>query len=210
MRLSLLLILTTAIARADLDTAPLEDWLSRQGEVKSLEARFTQERKLPALKKPVTTDGTLAMSRPGRLRWELGDPAKTIAVSDGETMTLVDVAKKRARRLPADSPQARQFTLLGDGALRGDLDGFKAAFELVESRVTQGIYQLTARPKERRLREHVSWVFLDIDTKTKELRALEFQLEDKSRIRTVFRDTRLNPEIPADRFTVDLTGYKVR
>jgi len=209
MRLTFLLLLA-GIARADLDTAPLEAWLSRQTDVKSLEAEFTQERKLPALKNPVTTEGILSMARPGKLRWELGKPAKTIAVSNGATMTLVDVAKKRARTLPADSAKARQFTLLADGALRGDLEGFRATFELVESRMTHGIYQLTTKPRERSLREHVSWVFLDIDPKKNELRALEFQLEDKSRIRTIFTRTRINAELPADRFTVDLEGFTVR
>jgi outer membrane lipoprotein carrier protein len=209
MRLILLLLLT-GLARADLDTAPLEAWLSRQTEVKSLEAEFTQERRLPALRNPVRTEGTLSMARPGKLRWELGKPAKTIAVSDGTTMTLVDVAKGRARTLPADSAKARQFTLLADGALRGDLEGFKATFELVESRVTRGIYQLTTRPKERGLRQHVSWVYLDIDPQKNELRALELQLEDKSRIRTIFTRTRINPDLPAGRFEVDLSGYTVR
>lgn len=210
MRLPLLVLLSASLAHAELDTRPLEAWLNRQDDVKSLVADFSQERKLPALKNPVTTQGTLAMARPGKLRWELGDPPKTIAVSDGSTMTLVDVEKKRARSLPADSAKARQFTLLADGALRGDLEGFKETFELVESRVTDGIYQLTVRPKERSLREHVSWVFLDIDPDKNELRALELQLEDKSRIRTVFTRTRLNVEIPAERFNVDLTGYRVR
>ncbi|MBB5353092.1 outer membrane lipoprotein carrier protein [Haloferula luteola] len=201
--------LTVLSAHADLDTAPLRAWLEAQKKVQSLDADFTQERTLPALKKPVSTPGRLTLSKPGKLRWDLGTPPKTIAVSDGETITLIDVEKKRAMRLDADSSRARSFTLLGDKALSGGLDGFTEAFELVESRVTEGIYQLTTRPKDRRMRDKVDYVFFDIDPKTQQLRALELRLDDKSRIRTIFRNTRLNAKVEADRFAVDLSGFKI-
>ena len=213
MRLFALLTLAlAAIAplQAEVDTAPLAAWLERQSEIRSVQADFIQERKLPALKKPVETPGTLSLSRPGKLRWELGKPVKTIAVSDGETMTLVDLAKNEARTLPADSPRAKQFTFLADGSFGGSLEGFTRAFELVESRVTNGIYQLTVRPKNRSLRDRAPWMFLDIDPKRDELRAFEVQLEDGSRIRTIFTRSRFNVAIPEDRFTVDLSGVKVK
>ncbi len=208
MRLLFLLLLAVT-ARAEVDTGPLKAWLEGQKSVKTLDAEFTQERTLAALKKPVSTPGRLTLAKPGKLRWDLGNPPKTIAVSDGETMTLVDVEKKRARRLDADSSRARSFSLLGDDALNGGLEGFTQAFELVESRVTNGIYQLTTRPKDRRMRDQIGYVFFDIDPSTNQLRALEIRLDDKSRIRTVFRNTRINPKVPDSRFQVDLTGYKV-
>ena len=210
MRFLACLLALTSIASAELDTAPLEAWLAKQGSVTSLQADFIQERTLPALRKPVTTPGTFSMQRPGKMRWELGKPAKTLAVSDGTTMTLVDVDKKRARQISADSARAKPFTLLSDGALNGDLEGFKKTFDLIESRVTNGIYQLTTRPRDRNMRDKVEWVFLDIDPKTQLLPPMEIRLDDKSRIRTIFSNSKINPKLPADRFTADLTGYKVQ
>ena len=46
----LLSLLVVASARAD--NAPLDAWLKRQVSITTLDARFTQERKLPALKNP--------------------------------------------------------------------------------------------------------------------------------------------------------------
>ena len=60
------------------------------------------------------------------------------------------------------------------------------------------------------MRERAPWIFLDIDPRSNELRALEVQLEDESRIRTVFQENRFNQPLPADTFSVDLTGYKVK
>jgi len=209
MRRTLLALLALAsIARADLDTKPLETWLTRQKDLKSLDAEFTQERKLPSLKNPVQSPGRLRMQRPGKMLWELGDPVKTMAVTDGKNMTLVQVDKKRGKRIDVDGSEAKQFTMLSDEAFR-DLAGFQNTFELVESSVTDGIYQITIRPKDKSIRSHVPWMFLDIDLKSWELRAMEIQLEDKSRVRTIFTKTKLNPSLDPAIFAPDLSGYSL-
>ena len=209
MRALLILLSLASLARAELDLKPLEVWIGKQKTLQSLDANFVQERKLPSLKKPVATPGRMRMVRPGKLHWELGNPVKTLAVSDGRTMTLLDVAKKRGKRIDASSPEARQFTLLSEEAFR-DLAGFQQAFELVESRMSGTIYQLTVRPKDKSLRKHVSWMFLDIDTRSQELRALDLELEDKSRIRTVFSNAKINAKVDPAIFTPDTTGYLMK
>jgi outer membrane lipoprotein carrier protein len=209
MRPLLVLLSLISLARAELDLKPLETWIGKQKNLQSLDADFVQERKLPSLKKPVSTPGRVRMQRPGKLRWELGQPVKTLAVSDGTTMTLLDVVKKRGKKVDADSANARQFTLLSDEAFR-DLAGFQQTFELVESRVADGIYQLTVRPKDKTMRRQVPWMFLDIDTRTYELRAFDLELEDKSRIRTVFTNAKINAKIDAAVFTPDVSGYLMR
>lgn len=190
------------------DTRALDAWLARQPTVRSLEATFTQERKLPTLKQPVVTEGRLAFLRPGMLRWELGTPAATVAVSDGTRLTLIDVAAKRARRMDADSPQARQFTILAGDAFR-DRDSFRKNFEITAHQVRQGIHQYTVRPLDRRMRSKLPWMFLDIDPARNELRAMEIELPDHSRIRSVFREVILNPPLDNSRFQFPLEGYQV-
>lgn len=209
MKALLVLAALTSLARADLDLKPLESWLAKQKEVQSLESDFVQERKLPSLKKPVSTPGKLRMQRPGKLLWELGEPVKTIAASDGASMLLLDVEKKRGKKIDASDPEARQFTMLSETAFR-DLAGFQDAFELVESRVTDGIYQLTVKPKDKQMRKHVNWMFLDIDPKSQELRALDLELEDKTRIRTVFTKNHLNAKIDPAVFQPDTAGYMMK
>lgn len=209
--LPILLFALTPLLHAEVEnTAPLEAWLERQASIETLQADFTQERRLPALKEPVSTPGSLTLVSDGSLRWTLGQPPKTVAISDGETVRLIDIAEQEARELSADSARAKPFTLLGDKALNGGLEGFREIFELVEVRMSRGIYQLTTRPRKGAMRRRVPWVFFDIDPEKRELRALEVELEDDTRIRTVFRNTRFNEEIPASRFEFDLSGYEIR
>ena len=209
MRLLLALLISISVARAGLDLKPLEAWIGKQKSLQSLDAEFVQERKLPSLKKPITTPGRMRMVRPGKLLWELGTPVKTMAVSDGATMTLLDVTKKRGKKIEAGSPEAKQFTLLSDESFR-DLASFQQAFELVESRQSDGIYQLTVRPKDKAMRKHVSWMFMDIDTRTQELRALDLEMDDKTRIRTVFSNAKINPKLDSALFTPDTSGYLMK
>jgi outer membrane lipoprotein-sorting protein len=89
-------------------------------------------------------------------------------------------------------------------------ENFHAMFEVSAHRVESGIHQYTLKPKERRLRSQVPWVFLDIDPAKNELRAMELELQDKSRIRTLFHNPRFNPKLPPALFTADLTGLTVK
>ncbi len=202
----LFLGLITTVRAVD---TPLDTWLKRQVSITSLDARFTQERKLPALKNPVTTSGRLCFSKPGKLRWQLGEPFETLVVSDGMTLTLVDTAAKTARRTAVDSPQAARFSLLSGEAFETP-EKFHQTFEIIDSRVTAGIFQYTLKAKNRRIRSQISWIFLDIDPEKNELRALEMELQDKSRLRTIFLQPRINLKLDDSLFNPDLTGYDVK
>lgn len=203
--LPFLAMLATALA----DNAPLEAWLKRQATISTLDAEFTQERKLPALKNPTTTPGRLSFAKPDKIRWQLGEPLETLAVSDGDTFTLIDAAAKTARRTRVDSPQAVRFSLLSGKAFQSSAD-FHQAFDVVGFRVVSGIHQYTLKAKDRRTRSAVPWIFLDIDPRKNELRALEFELQDKSRLRTVFHHPRFNPKLDDALFHPDLSGYVVK
>ena len=208
MRLTaLLLLLTLAVSRAG--DPQLEAWLKRQATITSLDAAFIQERKLPALKEPVTTPGRLCFSKPDKVRWQLGEPFETLVVADGKTLTLIDAAAKTARRTGVNSPQAARFSLLSGKAFDSS-ETFYQTFEVVESRITSGIHQYTLKAKDRRVRVQIPWIFLDIDPAKNELRALEMELQDKSRIRTVFANPKFNTKLDNSLFTPDLTGYDVK
>lgn len=204
-----LAILAVLISLVRADHAVLDAWLKRQSGIQSLEVSFTQERKLPALKQPVTTPGKLSFAKPGFVRWELGNPPATIAVSDGNQFTLVDTAAKSARRVSLDSPQAARFSMLTGKAFQTAAD-FYQTFEVVESRVDSGVHQFTLKPKDRRVKSHVPWVFLSIDPASNELRAMEMELEDKSRVRTLFEKPKFNGKIPPATFAVDLGGLTLK
>ena len=209
MRFPILIVtlLATAISRAD--NSPLEAWLKRQSTITTLDCEFTQERKLPALKNPTTTPGRLCFSKPDKVRWQLGVPFATLAISDGTMLTLIDAATKTARKTRVDSPQALRFSLMS-GKSFDSPEVFYQAFEVIASRVESGIHQYTLKAKDRRIRAQIPWIFLDIDPGKNELRALEMELTDKSRLRTIFNKPVFNSKLDDALFKPDLAGYEVK
>lgn len=201
------ILLSVSVAKAD--NAKLDAWLQRQATIRSLEVDFTQERKLPALKNPVITPGKLSFTMPDKVRWQLGEPAETLAMSDGSNFFLIEVAKKRARKTSVDSPEAARFSLLSGKAFQSS-ENFHAAFDVIAHQIDSGIHQYTIQAKDRRMRSQVPWIFLNIDPAKNELRAMEIELQDKSRVRTIFRNPKFNSEIPDSRYTPDLAGYSVK
>lgn len=198
-----------AYGKAKADEPVLDAWLARQASISSLDANFTQERKLPSLKEPTVTPGRISFAKPGKIRWQLGNPTQTLAVSDGTTLTMIEEADKSARQIAADSPQAARFSILTGKAFQ-DKTAFYESFEIFEKRVTSGIHQFTLKPKDRRFRSQVPWIFIDIDPSKQEMRVLEIELQDKSRIRTLFLNPKFNTKLPDSLFQPDLTGYKVK
>ncbi len=187
----------------------LEAWLARQARLRSLDAAFVQERRLPALREPLRTPGRLSILRPAMVRWQLGEPAETVVIGDGDTFTIIDHREDKVRKIPGDSPQAAQFAMLG-GAQFGDAAAFREAFEVVATRLVDGIHQYTLRPRDRRTRARLPWVFLDIETGESGgvLRALEIELQDKSRIRTVFHNPQFDVAFDAGHFTAPATNTR--
>jgi outer membrane lipoprotein-sorting protein len=202
----LLLVLAVNLSA---NNSALESWLGRQAGIKTLEVDFTQERKLAGLKKAVSTPGKLSFARPGRVRWELGDPPVTLMLADGANVTVIDYGNKTARRVAADSPQAARFGMMAGGGFQ-NAEQFHAMFEVAAHRVESGIHQYTLKPRDRKTRAQLPWVFLDIDPQRRELRAMELELKDKSRIRTVFQQPRFNLDLPDSVFAADLSGLTVK
>jgi outer membrane lipoprotein carrier protein len=184
------------------DNAALDAWLKHQTSVTSLDAAFTQERKIPALKNLTSTPGRLYFSKPDKFRYQLGNPMETLVISDGTNLTFVDVTNKVTRSTSVNSPQAARFSLLSGKAFSSP-EQFYVAFEVIADSVTQGIHQYTLKAKDRKTQTQIPWVFLDIDISKNELRAIELELQDKSRLRTIFQNPRFNSKLEDSIFKAD-------
>jgi outer membrane lipoprotein carrier protein len=96
-------------------------------DTKSFSAKFNEE--IAAVGAPKRQrQGTVSFRKPGRMRWEFGDPEKQTIVSDGETVYSYDPDLNQVVETPLKqaltSSSATSF-LLGIGNINRD---FKAAF----------------------------------------------------------------------------------
>src|SRR5690606_15736278 len=68
---------------------PLDQWLQKQEGARSLQADFTQTRKLKTFNKPLISEGKLTFMAPEYFRWEIQKPAPSIAIFGPEKVTVL-------------------------------------------------------------------------------------------------------------------------
>lgn len=199
-------------AAEPLDLAPVKKWIARQDEFRNVQADFTQTRALRALRSPVASPGRLWFSMPSSLRWELGDPAKTVVLRKGETYWLIQPAKKKAQRLSAGNVAqeggARGFAMM-EFPLATDFADFQRKFEVLSVATEGNRCHLEILPRDAQARKFLSALKIDFDTKTAHMIAFEMVTRDGSSMRNEFTNVRLNQKIDRRLFEYDLTGFEV-
>lgn len=197
------------------DMAPVKRWLSRQAEVRSVSADFIQERRLRALKKPISHHGKFWFKAPGSFRWELGTPAQTIAVQRADEGLWVLRPKKRQARRYTTEELAEE----GGGQMAGFMEsGFPRTYEdfLKNFTVTDvsrkdGAYIITTKLNDRRASIAVRKIEFTVDATSMHLKRFYLRFRDTSSITTIFPHPPVEGERVEDSvFDVDLEGYEVK
>ncbi|TAL01476.1 MAG: outer membrane lipoprotein carrier protein LolA, partial [Verrucomicrobia bacterium] len=94
---SFLLIISSRAADTN---AVLNGWFASQTNLQTWSADFTQTRALKTLTQPLVATGHISFAVPNKFRWELGRPAKTIALRQADEMFVIYPMLKRAERYP--------------------------------------------------------------------------------------------------------------
>jgi outer membrane lipoprotein-sorting protein len=71
-------------------------------------ARFVQERHLSLFNEPLRSEGCLCFQKPGRLRWEITGPYKSILVSDGSGVAQFEWVEDQWKKLDVGLAAALQ------------------------------------------------------------------------------------------------------
>ena len=193
MKFALKIASTAAVALAPLIAeAGAIDQLNRfLQDTRTLKADFAQVVVARGGRKPQESSGTVAISRPGKLRWEIVKPYPQLVVGDGEKIWIYDpelkqVTVRKAGQALGGSPAA---LLAGKNELERE-------FVLAEAGDVDGLAWVEATPKQSESGfEKVRLGFAGAD-----LRAME--LHDNFGQVTHIRFSKLvrNPDLPADTF----------
>lgn len=158
---------------------------------RTLKAEFTQMVIGKSGRKPQNSSGLVAISRPGKLRWDIQKPYPQLIVGDGEKIWIYDtelkqVTVRKAGQAISGSPAA---------ILSGNND-LEKNFTLAEAGEAEGMAWVEATPKASDSGfEKVRLGFAGSDLKAMEL-------QDSFGQTTHIRFTRLerNPALPANTF----------
>jgi outer membrane lipoprotein carrier protein len=178
-------------ASASLD-ATLDALQHHYETTRSFSATFTEQ--IAAVGAPVRSrEGTVAFSKPGRMRWDFESPNKELLVSNGQTVFSYDPGLNQVVETPLKdalrAPGATEF-LLGAGNIRKD---FIASAP--KSPPADGLTHVTLTP-----RQGGNTIELGIAPTSGDIRRLEItdQLGNKTSLE--FSDLRDNVEITDSEF----------
>lgn len=160
-----LLLGLTSLAQAETADAALARFLDG---VKSFQASFTQTQTDERGQKIQSSSGVMALSRPGKFRWQYAAPAEQLIVTDGAKLWLYDEDLKQVTVRPAE--EALQGT---PAALLAQKKTLSDAFTVTDEGDTEGVKQLKLVPK----------------SKESDFENVSLWLKDGTPVRMLFRDT---------------------
>lgn len=174
-----------------------------QQQLKTLEARFTQQQENSMLAAPEESKGTFSYQAPDKVRWEYTSPNQITVVIRGDQMTTWYRDLKRAETLKVGRYSGQVFKYLGaSGSLQTLLEYFTVRLKLPERKGDS--YRLELDPKYARIAKRLKSMTLWIDDQTFFPERLKYVQADGSTVEYQFTDLKRNPPIPEERFVLKL------
>ena len=149
----------------------------RNARTSDLVARFTQSYRSGMLGREVTESGTVAIKRPGRMRWEYEQPEPKLFVSDGRRFYFYVPAEKQVIVSDEDEQRSLAARLLSG---RGGIgDEFSVSLDTPRE---EGVLRLKLVPRREQPDVERAWVELEPSGRVREI-----ELDDVQGNRTRFR-----------------------
>jgi len=181
--------------RAADTNAVLDAWFAAQANVHSLSADFVQTRTLKTLVQPLVATGHLWFAPPNQFRWELGQPAQTIALRHADEMYVIYPRLKRAEHYPLGASAPREWrdamSLLDAGFPRTRKE-FDAQFNIQSLTETNGTWLVALQPRSAAARQIMPELRISLTTNDFSLAGTELVFVDGSRMRNDFTHAVVN------------------
>lgn len=197
-----------ALASSGAESDPMfEHWFAAQTNIQSWSADFTQTRALKVLTQPLVATGKVWVTVPGLFRWELGQPAQTIALRQPDELLLIYPKLKRAEKYPLSGVPPgplRDALALLDASFPRDRATMEERFRLLSAAETNSMLQVRLEPKSAAARKFINEITIAFRTNDFTIAVTALKFSDGSSLRNDFTNTVINQPIPPETFTPKL------
>ena len=211
--LSVLLFLPASACRAADQSPLLDQWLAAQTNFHTWTADATQVRRFTTLAQPLTSTGKVWMAVPDRFRWEVGQPAQTIALRLPDQLVLIYPRLKRIEKYPLNDKQPgiwKEALALLEASFPRSRAELEARFRVLSVTETNSLAQIELQPKSAAARKFMAAIRVTLSTNDFSLAATELCFSDGSSMRNEFRHVQANAALPEGIFDAKVEdGYTV-
>ncbi len=191
----------------------LDQWIAAQTNLQTWSADVVETRALKTLSQPLVSTGKVWVAMPNHFRWELGQPAQTIALRQPEQLFIIYPRLKRVEKYPLNGSQTgpwRDALALLDASFprsRSDLDSH---FQLLSVIQTNAMIQLRLQPRSQAARKFMSEISVAVHTNDFSPASTELKFSDGSSMRNDFTNGIINPPLAASLFATNFdTSFTV-
>jgi len=181
----------------------------RQKGITGLSAAVVQRKRDPLLKNEAVSRGKLSFRKPASLRWEVESPERRIVVMDGRSVTTYYPARKEAERRDMQDDAASRAALgFFESGISASLPELERRFHVDLFRSDDAVI-LRLIPRSKMLSRIVASIRIHQDPLEGRPRRIVVEGTRGDRTETTFSGVTLNPDFPADSFSLRL-GPEVR
>ncbi len=183
-----------------------DQWFAVQTNLQSWSADFTQTRSLKVLTQPLISTGKVWVAR-SRFRWELGQPAQTIALRQPDQLIIIYPRLKRAEKYPLSGVPAgpvKDALALLDASLPRDRAALEDHFRVLSAAETNSTLRVALQPRSASARKFVTEIKIGFRTNDFSMAMTEMQFADGSSLRNDFTNVVLNATIAPEKFEAAL------
>jgi outer membrane lipoprotein-sorting protein len=195
-------------AAADLGEL-LDRWCAGQTNIHTWSADLTQIRSLKVFSQPLVAQGKVWVAIPNRFRWELGQPAQTIALRQPDQLLLIYPRLKRAEKYPLGDAQNgpwKDALALLDASFPRNKAELESRFRVLSLAQTNSIVTLALQPKSASARQFMPEIHVSFSTNDYTPTATELRFSDGSRMRSNFTHSILNAPLDEGLFDARLAS----
>jgi outer membrane lipoprotein-sorting protein len=181
--------------------------LSAQTNLHSFTADVIQTRTLKVLSQPLVSTGKVWVVIPNRFRWEIGQPAQTVALRQPDTLFLIYPRLKRAEKYPLNDNQPgpwRDALALLEASFPRSRADLESHFRVLSVTPTNANWELALQPRNSQARQMMTEIAITVRTNDFSLAATEMKFVDGSRMRNDFSNVVRNPVLAYEIFDAKL------
>ena len=200
---TVVLCLLSVAARADTNTALLDQWLSAQTNLHTWTADCIQTRTLPVLSQPLVSTGQVWVAVPDRFRWELGQPAQTIALRLPDQLLLIYPRLKRVEKYSLSGAQSgpwKDALALLDASFPRSRADLESRFLVRSVSETNSVVCVSLQPKSAFARKFMTDILVSFRTSDYSPVSTELRFADGASMRNDFTHSVLNAPLSQDCF----------
>jgi outer membrane lipoprotein-sorting protein len=191
----------------------LDQWIAAQTNLHTWSADAVQTRSIKTLSEPLVSTGKVWVVVPDRFRWELGQPAQTIALRRPDQLFLIYPKLKRVEKYALDAKQPgpmRDALALLEASFPRSRADLEARFRVLSMTQTNAVVHLLLQPKSASARKFVSGLEVAFSVNGFSPVSTELRFSDGSSMRNDFSHAVVNQPLDEGLFDVKLgPGFTV-